>query len=368
MDRDSGYRWRMKWRVIPSQRVDCEEESTSIGWDIKITPDGEPVIIELHPNGHFCVEGFKRAFQHGDISPLIQTNPFHTRDSFTRFIRDYTNRKDISHMMIGQYMADLFDENSDYDGLVVTKPVDGACGMMVHVLDRKSLKKWPEYILVELFVPSKDIYYQGEAYDGCMRYVTNLYIKRGEMVVESLGGYWRIARAPKHSHAPYDERYVSNLALGGRAVPASPEDMLTASRIAVQAASELYKEWLLHKEWLYYKELLHKDRDQYERLWESKRPKIVRMLGKIPPVVEYVAGLSSTCGLLSYGLLSHFTGSLALGYPLNILYLGGILSSIFFGLDGVLREGGTSATTRLGELLTKLFQKRLEVRIEEVNE
>ncbi|MDY6788852.1 MAG: hypothetical protein SVV03_02705, partial [Candidatus Nanohaloarchaea archaeon] len=54
---EEEYKWRKKWRIEPSIDVEHEPEKTAIGWDVKITPEGKPKIIEYHEHD-FGTKGF----------------------------------------------------------------------------------------------------------------------------------------------------------------------------------------------------------------------------------------------------------------------------------------------------------------------
>lgn len=152
------YELGMKTRIEPEQfSHEQEEERIAIGWDVTITPDHTPCIIEYHTDG-FGTNGFRPAGTNGSIDFSEYAEP---REEFYTFLSDHS-QKDKSHDVIDHLMPDLLEDEEDlatYDGdTVVTKPVEGGGGRGVTFVDPDSIDM-DEYEdkVVEGYVESKGV-------------------------------------------------------------------------------------------------------------------------------------------------------------------------------------------------------------------
>lgn len=247
-----GYRWKKQEEILPASKVEQEEERTVTVWDIKITPDNEPKILEFHESG-FGVEGFESAFQYGSIEQDIKECEGH-RGDFSRFLITHANNKNLTHHVIGELMPQLVESEFRDDDMVVVKPGYGESGVGIKIIKASELKDVDKLKastratpfqdeLVEEFITGKDIYVNGERYEGCMRYVTCIDVKTGKLILTDLGGYWRLASKPKRSDASSYEKFVANFSSGIRA-PADFKDLSTAFKVVVNATKKLYNSWL----------------------------------------------------------------------------------------------------------------------------
>lgn len=270
--------------MLPSVDVGQETQKTVLGWDIKITPEGEPKIIEFH-EGSFGIKGFNGAFRHGSIgsqvekyqgdqysldeeyeNPLVQALlPELLKTGFQDYLREHS-RKDKMHEVLDEFMPELIDPYNpeDLDGeIAISKPPNGGRGEDIQAVDTleeinfREKRPVPRRVgdrfniyeriidrIAERFVESKDIYVGSEPYDGCMRYAIGVEVVEDGVVMEDFGGYWRTAAEPKDAEVEdLKEKYLANYD-AGETVEASDEELITAQNTAVEAVSELYRNWL----------------------------------------------------------------------------------------------------------------------------
>ncbi len=243
---DPVYEWRQKFSARPWLPMAPDDETFSLGFDIKITPWGAPRIVEFHVN-EYGTEGFNQAFEHGGITPLRNSG---SGGRFTEYM-ERCERKDRLHDALGHYTAGSIEDTADLDPeqKVVVKSTDRDRGEGVSVSRAEDASagvlnrfRYGEH-QIEPFIGSKDVYHNGEAYDACMRYVMNGRIEDGQLTLEDLGGYWRTAPEPKYSDASLTDRFVANLKRG-HAVNAQPYELQMAANTAAQATRDMFDQWL----------------------------------------------------------------------------------------------------------------------------
>ncbi len=250
-EEEFGYRWK-KQQEIAGWKVEQEHEKTVTAWDIKTTPNNKVKILEFH-EFWFGVEGFETAFQYGSIEQDIKECEG-CRGGFSRFLIIHANNKHLTHQVIGELMPSLVEGEFRDDDLVVVKPGYGESGVGIKIIKASELKDVDKLKaatqatpfqdeLVEEFVTGKDIYVNGERYEGCMRYVTCIEVETDKLVLTDLGGYWRLGSKPRDSEASTYEKFVANFSSGIRA-PADFKDLSTAFKVAVKATKKLYNSWL----------------------------------------------------------------------------------------------------------------------------
>lgn len=251
-EEEFGYKWKKQQEILTASEVEQEDEKTVVAWDIKITSDDEAKILEFHESW-FGVEGFETAFQYGPIDQEMKKFEG-CRGSFSEFLIKHAINKNKTHRLIGDLMPRLIEGEIAEDEKVVLKPGYGESGMGVKILEAEDYRNLDEKEvttrvtpfqdeLMEEFVAGKDIEFNGERYEGCMRYVTGIEIKNNRLVLTDLGGYWRLASKTKSSEASSYEKYVANLASGIKS-PADFKDLSIAFRVASKATRKLYKSWL----------------------------------------------------------------------------------------------------------------------------
>ncbi|MDY6766386.1 MAG: hypothetical protein SVW77_03385 [Candidatus Nanohaloarchaea archaeon] len=238
-------------RMEPRGDVPHGEEATALGIDLKRTPDGDWVVIELMPN-NFGKMGYDDAYQWGSI--YADTNRSHHRFPFTDYLWGVRD-KENAHDVIDAYMADLVpvdDVGSADTERVVVKDPERDGGDLVSIHHRTEFTDPGEHPIparfrdqrnVEEFVPSQDVRYQGDPYDACMRYAVNLDLDEEGLTVTDLGGYWRTAATPKDAESGLDARYLANLDRGN-AVPATFRELGEAASITHDVVAELYEDFL----------------------------------------------------------------------------------------------------------------------------
>ncbi len=154
MSSDS-YEWRKKWRLEPSVDVDQEYEKTDLYWDIKITPEGEPRIIEYSTHG--TAQGFETAFRHGSIEK--QLDNYSQGGELKDFMLVYT-AKDSAHEILDGFMPELLEESDvedlGEDHLVVAKPRNRAGGRGVEVMENYA-SEYDSGKVIERFTRSKGL-------------------------------------------------------------------------------------------------------------------------------------------------------------------------------------------------------------------
>lgn len=152
-------------RLTPKYEVEQEEETLAFGWDIMITPEEEPVIIEYHVDD-FGMFGFKSVGEAG-VSKQRYRHKNGRKAGFHSFADEHV-AKDAAHDVIDDYMPDrVYKEAIDEVNttVFVSKPVSGGGGSGVRFYDLEAGYTGEDIMeelekdnrIVEQYVPSKDI-------------------------------------------------------------------------------------------------------------------------------------------------------------------------------------------------------------------
>lgn len=181
---------------------------------------------------------FKRAIQKYPGEPIAQRsakleeilNNKLRQDSFFDTHRDI---KPVTRAVTKHAVQQAIHETTTEH--IVVKPNYGRIGNGVHVVSTKDERRIDEILqqelttsiqdknIVEPFIPSKELEYNGEKHDGCMRYIAIAYQWEQAFHMHHLGGYWRLAPEPLNTSSEFALK--ANLCNGAIPMKATEEDI-----------------------------------------------------------------------------------------------------------------------------------------------